>query len=87
MTVNKLIINIKVQTGQQKQYVDFIDDHISLGVCSRPIKNQANSEVIKILSELFKTSSSKIKIIYGQTNSSKTVVIINPEFIPENLNI
>ena len=82
MTMNKLIINIKVQTGQQKQY-----DHISLGVCSRPIKNQANSEVIKILSELFKTSSSKIKIIYGQKNSLKTIVIINPEFIPENLNI
>ena len=87
MTVNRLIINIKVQTGQQKQYVDFIDDYISLGVCSRPMKNQANSEVIKILSKLFKASSSKIKIIHGQKNSSKTIVIINPEFIPKNLNI
>lgn len=85
--MNRLIINIKVQTGQQKQYVDFIDDHISLGVCSRPMKNQANLEVIKILSKLFKTSSSKIKIIHGQKNSSKTIVIINPEFIPKNLNI
>jgi|TARA_B100001750_G_C15269950_1_gene476989 uncharacterized protein (TIGR00251 family) len=85
--VNKLIINVKVQTGQQKQYVDFINDHISIGVCSRPIKNQANSEVIKILSELFKTNSSQIKIVYGQKNSSKTVVIIKPEFIPKNLNI
>ena len=85
--MNKLIINVKVQTGQQKQYVDFINDHISIGVCSRPIKNQANSEVIKILSELFKTNSSQIKIIYGQKNSSKTVVIIKPEFIPKNLNI
>ncbi len=85
--MNKLIINVKVQTGQQKQYVDFINDHISIGVCSRPIKNQANSEVIKILSELFKTNSSQIKIVYGQKNSSKTVVIIKPEFIPKNLNI
>ena len=85
--MNKLIINVKVQTGQQKQYVDFINDHISIGVCSRPIKNQANSEVIKILSELFKTNSSQIKIVYGQKNSLKTIVIINPEFIPENLNI
>ena len=85
--MNKLIINVKVQTGQQKQYVDFINDHISIGVCSRHIKNQANSEVIKILSELFKTNSSQIKIIYGQKNSSKTVVIIKPEFIPKNLNI
>ena len=67
--MNKLIINVKVQTGQQKQYVDFINDHISIGVCSRPIKNQANSEVIKILSELFKTNSSQIKIVYGQKNS------------------
>lgn len=85
--MNKLIINVKVQTGQQKQYVDFINDHISIGVCSHPIKNQANSEVIKILSELFKTNSSQIKIVYGQKNSSKTVVIIKPEFIPKNLNI
>ena len=67
--MNKLIINVKVQTGQQKQYVDFINDHISIGVCSRPIKNQANSEVIKILSELFKTNSFQIKIVYGQKNS------------------
>ena len=85
MDSNHLIIHINVKTGLQDNYLKFEDGQIILGIKSLPLKNKANLEVIKILSKLFRVDDIDIMIIQGMSNNIKTIKIINPKFIPNEI--
>jgi uncharacterized protein (TIGR00251 family) len=85
MDNNHLIIQINVKTGLQDNYLKFEDGQIILGIKSLPLKNKANLEVIKILSKLFRVDDIDIIIIQGMSNNIKTIKIINPKFIPNEI--
>ena len=85
MDNNHLIIHINVKTGLQDNYLKFEDGQIILGIKSLPLKNKANLEVIKILSKLFRVDDVNVIIIKGVSNNIKTIKIINPKFIPNEI--
>ena len=85
MQDNYLIININVKTGLKDNFVKFENNQILLGVKSFPLHNKANLEVINAISQLFHADTTKIKIIQGLSNNIKTIRIIDPKHIPEEL--
>ena len=85
MDNNYLIIHINVKTGLQDNYLKFEDRQIILGIKSLPLKNKANLEVIKILSKLFRVDDVNVIIIKGVSNNIKTIKIIDPKFIPNEI--
>ena len=85
MDNNHLIIHINVKTGLQDNYIKFEDGQIILGIKSLPLKNKANLEVIKILSKLFRVDDVDVIIIKGMSNNIKTIKIIDPKFIPNEI--
>ncbi|NSL73828.1 MAG: DUF167 domain-containing protein [Thaumarchaeota archaeon] len=85
MDSNHLIIHINVKTGLQDNYLKFEDGQIILGIKSLPLKNKANLEVIKILSKLFRVDDVDVIIIKGMSNNIKTIKIIDPKFIPNEI--
>ena len=85
MDNNYLIIHINVKTGLQDNYLKFEDGQIILGIKSLPLKNKANLEVIKILSKLFRVDDVNVIIIKGVSNNIKTIKIIDPKFIPNEI--
>ena len=85
MDNNYLIIHINVKTGLQDNYIKFEDGQIILGMKSLPLKNKANLEVIKILSKLFRVDDVNVIIIKGVSNNIKTIKIIDPKFIPNEI--
>ena len=85
MDNNHLIIQINVKTGLQDNYLKFEDGQIILGIKSLPLKNKANLEVIKILSKLFRVDDVDVIIIKGMSNNIKTIKIIDPKFIPNEI--
>ena len=85
MDNNHLIIHINVKTGLQDNYIKFEDGQIILGMKSLPLKNKANLEVIKILSKLFRVDDVNVIIIKGVSNNIKTIKIIDPKFIPNEI--
>ena len=85
MQDNYLIININVKTGLKDNFVKFENNQILLGVKSFPLHNKANLEVITAISQLFHVDATKIKIIQGLSNNIKTIRIIDPKHIPEEL--
>ena len=85
MDNNHLIVHINVKTGLQDNYLKFEDGQIILGIKSLPLKNKANLEVIKILSKLFRVDDVNVIIIKGVSNNIKTIKIINPKFIPNEI--
>ena len=82
---NYLIININVKTGLKDNFIKFENNQILFGVKSFPLHNKANLEVIYAISQLFHVDTSKIKIIQGLSNNIKTIRIIDPKHIPEEL--
>tara|TARA_B100001750_G_scaffold8158_1_gene6330 strand:+ start:434 stop:715 length:282 start_codon:yes stop_codon:yes gene_type:complete len=85
MQDNYLIININVKTGLKDNFVKFENNQILLGVKSFPLHNKDNLEVINAILQLFHIDTSKIKIIQGLFNNIKTIRIIDPKHIPEEL--
>ena len=85
MQDNYLIININVKTGLKDNFVKFENNQILLGVKSFPLHNKVNLEVINAISQLFHVDTTKIKIIQGLSNNIKTIRIIDPKHIPEEL--
>jgi uncharacterized protein (TIGR00251 family) len=67
-----------------KVYVEFNRDHIiinkdqiSIGIKSKPIKGQANKEIIKKLARHFDVPSSQVMIRSGNKSKQKIVEVMN----------
>ena len=85
MDNNYIIIHINIKTGLQDNYLKFEDGQIILDIKPLPLKNKANLEVIKILSKLFRVDDVNVIIIKGVSNNIKTIKIIDPKFIPNEI--
>lgn len=69
-------IKIKVKTGQKESEVEKLrDGDFLVKVKSRPVENEANVEVVKLLSEYFGTGKYNIIITSGHKSASKYVEI------------
>jgi uncharacterized protein YggU (UPF0235/DUF167 family) len=59
----------------QKNYLEILENQISIGIESKPVKEEANKEIIKKLSKHFQISPSKILIKSGHKSKRKIVEI------------
>jgi len=67
----------KVTVEFNKDFLTIKDEQITIGIKSKPIKGEANKEIIKKLSKHFRVSSSKIQIISGHKSSEKIIQVQN----------
>ncbi|CAD6368370.1 conserved hypothetical protein, DUF167 [metagenome] len=67
----------KVTVEFNKNFLTIQEDQITIGIKSKPIKGEANKEIIKTLSKHFKVSSSKIQIKSGHKSREKIIQIQN----------
>jgi len=63
------------------------DGTVKIKLRNAPIEDNANHELIKYLSMVFKVPQMNIKIIYGRSQRKKVIVIagINPEQVREKI--
>ncbi|KRT61966.1 MAG: hypothetical protein XU09_C0001G0024 [Thaumarchaeota archaeon CSP1-1] len=60
----------------QKDFVKVKGNQVTIGVKSKPIKGEANKEIIKKLAKHFGVSSSSVTIRSGQKTKKKIVEIL-----------
>ena len=60
----------------QKDFVKVEGKQVTIGVKSKPIKGEANKEIIKKLAKHFGVSSSSVTIRSGQKTKKKIVEIL-----------
>jgi len=60
----------------QKDFVKVNGNQVTVGVKSKPIKGEANKEIIKKLAKHFGVSSSSVTIRSGQKTKKKIVEIL-----------
>ena len=71
-----LKINVKTNSKEKKiVYNQNTDSWITIYLISKPIKNKANKELIRLLSKKLNVSTNQIQIIAGLKNENKTIRI------------
>ena len=65
----------KVSVSFHKDFIEVIGDQIEIGVMSKPVKGEANSEIIKKIAKKFGISKSNVKIVSGEKSRNKVVEI------------
>jgi len=70
-------INIKAKPSAKESEVEKIDDNnFVVSVKEPPIQGRANQAIIKLLSEYFNTSPTRVRIVVGHTSRNKIIEII-----------
>ena len=73
-----ILLKIRVKTNSKVQKISYnqdTDSWISIHLKSKPVKNKANKELIKLLSKKLNIATNQIQIIVGLKNASKTIQI------------
>ena len=65
----------KVQVEFSKEFLEVNKDQITIGIKSKPLKGEANKEIIKKLAKHFGVSTTQIKIKSGHKHKEKIIEI------------
>ena len=65
----------KVNVEFSKEFLEIKKDQISIGIKSKPIKGEANKEIIKKIAKHFKISTNLVHIKSGYKSSNKIIEI------------
>ena len=66
----------KVQVEFSKEFLEIQENQIYIGIKSKPVKGEANKEIIKKLAKHFGVSTSLVHIKSGHKSRKKTVEIL-----------
>ncbi len=66
----------KVHVEFSKEVFEIINDEITIGIKSKPIKGEANKEIIKKIAKHFKISTALVQIKSGYKSSEKIIEIL-----------
>ena len=65
----------KVSVNFSKEFLEINENQINIGIKLKPIKGQANKEIIKKIAKHFGISSSQIQIKTGHKSQEKIIEI------------
>ena len=71
----KKILIYKVQVQFSKDFLKIEKDQVSMGIKSKPIKGEANKEIIKKIAKYFAISTTAIEIKSGHKSKEKIMEI------------
>jgi uncharacterized protein (TIGR00251 family) len=66
----------KVQVEFSKEFFEIKENQIRIGIKSKPVKGEANKELIKKISKHFKISTNLVQIKSGHKSSKKIIEIL-----------
>jgi len=71
----KKILIYKVQVQFSKNFLKIEEDQMCIGIKSKPIKGEANKEIIKKIAKYFAISTAVIEIKSGHKSKEKIIEI------------
>lgn len=71
----------KVSVSFNRDFIVVKDDHIEIGVMTKPVKGKANLEIVKKIAKHFGVSKSDVRIVTGTKSQDKIIEIVttNPK--------
>jgi len=65
----------KVSVSFQKNHVEITGDHIEIGIMVKPVKGEANLEIIKKIAKHLCIPKSNVRIVAGKKSRNKIVEV------------
>ena len=72
----------KVSVLFHKNHIEIIGDHIEIGIMAKPVKGEANLEIIKKIAKHLDISKSNVRIVAGEKSRDKIVEVTQPPTKP-----
>ena len=66
----------KVRVKLSKNFLEINDDQINIGIKSKPLKGEANKEIIKKSAKQFKISTTSVQIKSGHKSRDKIIEVL-----------
>ncbi len=66
----------KVKVEFSKEFLEIQDNQINIGIKSKPVKGEANKEIIKKLAKHFGISTTRVQIKTGHKSQQKIIEIL-----------
>ena len=66
----------KIQVEFSKEFLEIKENQIRIGIKSKPVKGEANKELIKKIAKHFKISTNSVQIKSGHKSSEKIIEIL-----------
>ncbi len=66
----------KVQVEFSKEFLEIEENQINIGIKSKPIKGEANKEIIKKLAKHFGVSTTLVQIKSGHKSRKKIIEVL-----------
>ncbi len=66
----------KVSVSFYKDFIKVEGDEIEIGIIAKPLKGEANAEIIKKIAKHFGISKSNVTIVAGEKSRNKVVQVI-----------
>lgn len=82
-SANTYFLHLDVKTNSKKQRLKENGDTLTIHLRSKPIKNKANKELVRLIKQKLNISSSQIRIVSGLKNVNKILEISFTEEIQE----
>jgi uncharacterized protein (TIGR00251 family) len=65
----------KVSVSFHKDHLKITGDHIEIGIMAKPVKGEANLEIIKKIAKHLGMPKSRVKIVAGEKSRDKIVEV------------
>lgn len=72
----------KVSVSFHKNHIEIIGDHIEIGIMAKPVKGEANLEIIKKIAKHLDIPKSNVRIVAGEKSRDKIVEVKQPSAKP-----
>ncbi len=72
-TDNVVILQVFAKPNSKRQEIVVDGDNLIIQLCSKPVQNKANKELLSLLKKKLKIPSNQIELISGANNSKKVL--------------
>lgn len=73
MSASRYRVSVKLH----RDFLDVKGDEISIGITSRPLKGEANREMLRKIADHFGVPSSRVRLVSGARSRRKVVEVEN----------
>lgn len=83
-----LLLHLYVQPNAKKdELVGKYGDNLKIRITALPVDNKANKHLLKFLAKIFAVANSQVKLIKGENQRIKRVIVLKPQNLPELIQI
>lgn len=79
-----LILYVQIQPKSSKdEVIGIMGENLKIKITAPPIDGKANEHLCRFIAKVFDVSKSQVSILKGETNKIKTLLIKQPQQLPE----